>query len=63
MRAAIGYIRVSTVKQGRSGLGLEGQQEALRRFAERRDTRLRKPSPRSRAASMAKIIGRHLQAP
>jgi DNA invertase Pin-like site-specific DNA recombinase len=34
MRAAIGYIRVSTVKQGRSGLGLEGQQEALRRFAE-----------------------------
>jgi len=34
MRAAIGYIRVSTAKQGRSGLGLEGQQEALRRFAE-----------------------------
>jgi DNA invertase Pin-like site-specific DNA recombinase len=34
MHAAIGYIRVSTAKQGRSGLGLEAQQEALRRFAE-----------------------------
>ena len=34
MKQAIGYIRVSTAKQGRSGLGLEAQQEALRRFAE-----------------------------
>jgi DNA invertase Pin-like site-specific DNA recombinase len=34
MRQAIGYIRVSTTKQGRSGLGLEAQQETLRRFAE-----------------------------
>jgi DNA invertase Pin-like site-specific DNA recombinase len=29
----IGYIRVSTDKQGRSGLGLEGQEEALQAFA------------------------------
>jgi len=34
MKSAIAYIRVSTAKQGRSGLGLEAQQEAIRRFAE-----------------------------
>jgi DNA invertase Pin-like site-specific DNA recombinase len=38
MRPAIGYIRVSTAKQGRSGLGIEAQQEAFEaegyRFAE-----------------------------
>jgi DNA invertase Pin-like site-specific DNA recombinase len=34
MKPAIAYIRVSTTKQGRSGLGLEAQEAALARFAE-----------------------------
>ena len=34
MKTAIAYTRVSTVQQGKSGLGLEAQQVALARFAE-----------------------------
>jgi DNA invertase Pin-like site-specific DNA recombinase len=34
MKTAIAYIRVSTGKQAKSGLGLEAQQAALARFAE-----------------------------
>jgi DNA invertase Pin-like site-specific DNA recombinase len=34
VKPAIAYTRVSTVSQGRSGLGLEAQQAALTRFAE-----------------------------
>lgn len=34
MESAIAYIRVSTQKQGKSGLGLEAQQAAIFRFAE-----------------------------
>lgn len=33
MRQLISYIRVSTGKQGRSGLGIEAQREAIARFA------------------------------
>jgi DNA invertase Pin-like site-specific DNA recombinase len=32
-RNLIGYVRVSTGKQGKSGLGIEAQKQALERFA------------------------------
>src|SRR3954470_22122287 len=34
MRSAVSYIRVSKPKQGRSGLGLEAQQAAIKAFCE-----------------------------
>jgi DNA invertase Pin-like site-specific DNA recombinase len=34
MNAAISYLRVSTDRQGKSGLGLEAQRDAIARFAE-----------------------------
>ena len=39
---AIGYVRVSTAKQGASGLGLEAQEAAVRGYCEREGLRLLK---------------------
>jgi len=43
MTAYVEYYRVSTDKQGRSGLGLEGQREAVRRFLRDGDTTIQPP--------------------
>jgi DNA invertase Pin-like site-specific DNA recombinase len=40
MTAYVPYVRVSTQKQGRSGLGLEAQEEAIRSFLKPGDTLL-----------------------
>jgi len=40
MRAAVAYIRVSRPKQGRSGLGLEAQQAAIRAFCTQHSYRI-----------------------
>jgi DNA invertase Pin-like site-specific DNA recombinase len=40
MHPAVAYFRVSTDKQGRSGLGLGAQQEAIRTFVQREGFRL-----------------------
>ena len=34
MTPVVSYIRVSSAKQGKSGLGLEAQRQAIARFAE-----------------------------
>ena len=47
---AVAYIRVSTQGQGRSGLGLEAQREAIARFAEAEGYEVAETFKRSRRA-------------
>ena len=46
MRSAVAYLRVSTGKQGRNGLGIEAQREAIARFM---------------AAERLKLLGEHVE--
>jgi DNA invertase Pin-like site-specific DNA recombinase len=39
----VAYLRVSTARQGRSGLGIEGQREAVRKFVAERDGKIIAP--------------------
>ena len=48
MKPIVAYIRVSTSQQGRSGLGIEAQREALARFANGRRFRNRRRIRRGR---------------
>ena len=47
MATFIAYYRVSTTKQGRSGLGVEAQQAAVERYLNGGPTARKGPSPRS----------------
>ena len=55
-RPLIAYVRVSTSKQGRSGLALEAQQEALSRFAsQRRSVRSLACGPKRRLRQLRRV--------
>ncbi len=53
MKPIVTYLRVSTSKQGQSGLGIEAQREALSRFAQTEGSTSSPNSSRSRPAKEA----------
>lgn len=61
MKPAVSYVRVSTEKQGRSGLGLEAQVEAIARFCRENDFELVGSSVETESGSGADAVERRPQ--
>ena len=55
-KACIAYVRVSTRQQGRSGLGVEAQQEAISQFCERERFKIIEGPTTSEFAEVANCV-------
>ena len=58
-RNLIGYVRVSTDKQGKSGLGIEAQKQTLERFAAAEGFELGRVSVEIETGKGSDAINRH----
>ena len=61
MKSAVAYYRVSTQRQGRSGLGLEAQRTAVTRFSEAEGITLLSEFPEVETGKGADVLDRRPQ--